>query len=155
MRYVVIMCLRSCISSKTNRKSENKQIDFEGYVVVAGPFGGPIALIPNRRGLVKNIRIFNCSGIHEIGRVSWSFEERGNVVGAGWGSDEMLYVICENGELPCESSAFYVVERERHCVPGSSTLYARTRQFVHTSQYLYLRFKLRDEYRSTFQSASQ
>ena len=55
--------------------------------------------IPNRRGLVKNIRIFNCSGIHEIGRVSWSFEERGNVVGAGWGSDEMLYVICENGEL--------------------------------------------------------
>ena len=67
--------------------------------MAAGKFGGPIALIPNRRGLVKDIRIFNCSGMQEIGRVSWSFEDRGKVMGAGWGSDEMLYVICENGEL--------------------------------------------------------
>ena len=56
-------------------------------------------MIPNRIGLVKDIRIFSCSGANEIGRSEWSFEEKGRVVGAGWGSDEMLYVICENGEL--------------------------------------------------------
>lgn len=90
---------------------------FDRYIVSAAPFGGPVAVVPDQTSPSNTIRIFNGNGLVELGSASLTSLER-NVVGHGWGSDELLYIVYENGDLlqlsPCAKmlSTFNVFETE-------------------------------------------